>query len=113
VALNNLAWVAGELGDPKAIGYAERALQIAPESGAVLDTYGVLLVRKGDVDKGVEMLGRAVRLAPNRPEIRLNYAKALIKQGRKADARKELTVLQESKAEFRGKAEVAELLKGL
>ncbi|HOX89632.1 MAG TPA: PEP-CTERM system TPR-repeat protein PrsT [Burkholderiaceae bacterium] len=113
VALNNLAWVAGELGDPKAIGYAERALQIAPDSGAVLDTYGVLLVRKGDVDKGVEMLGRAVRLAPNRPEIRLNYAKALIKQGRKADARKELTVLQESKAEFRGKAEVAELLKGL
>ena len=113
VALNNLAWVAGEMGDPKAIGYAERAVQLAPNSGAVLDTYGMLLVKKGDVDKGVEVLGRAVRAAPNRPEIRLNYARALVKQGRKDDARKELQALQESKADFPGKAEIPELLKGL
>jgi tetratricopeptide (TPR) repeat protein len=96
VALNNLAWVAGELGDPKAISYAERAVQLAPNNGSVL-----------------EILGRAVRLSPNRPEIRLNYARALIKQGRKDDARKELQALQESKADFAGKAEIPELLKGL
>ena len=40
-ALNNLAWAAGQLGDPKAIGYAERALKIAPDSPLVLDTMGV------------------------------------------------------------------------
>ena len=30
VALNNLAWAAGQLGDPKALDYAQRALRIAP-----------------------------------------------------------------------------------
>jgi putative PEP-CTERM system TPR-repeat lipoprotein len=111
VALNNLAWSLGKLGDAKAVGYAERALKVAPESASVLDTLGVLLVDKGDAAKGVEYIAKAVQLAPNRHEIRLNYAKALLKAGRKDDARKELTQLQSVSQEFPGKSEVAELLK--
>jgi len=111
LALNNLAWTLGKLGDPKALGYAERAFKVAPESGSVLDTLGVLLVAKGDTAKGLEYIAKAVQLAPDRHEIRLNYAKALLKAGRKDDARKELTQLQGVTQEFPGKSEVADLLK--
>ncbi len=110
-ALNNLAWALGQLGDAKAIGYGERALQLAPDSPLVLDTVGALLVAKGETAKGVDYLARAVSLAPNRPDIRFNYAKALLKAGRTEDARKELTKLQGVEQDYAGKAEVAALLK--
>jgi putative PEP-CTERM system TPR-repeat lipoprotein len=113
VALNNLAWVGGELGDPKAIGYAERAVKVAPNSAAVLDTYGSLLVRKGDMAKGLEYLSRAAQAAPARYDIRLNYARALAKAGQKDAARKELEALQSLPEDFPGKSEIPGLLKSL
>lgn len=113
VALNNLAWSAGQLGDSKAIGYAERAVLLAPDNAAVLDTLGTLLVSKGDASKGLEYLTRATDLAPKRHDIRLNYAKAFAKAGRPDDARKELIALQAVTDEFPGKAEIPALLKGL
>jgi Flp pilus assembly protein TadD len=113
VALNDLAWIGGELGDPKAIGYAERAVRLAPNNAAFLDTYGMLLVNKGEAGKGFPFLERARQLAPTHSELRLNYAKALIKLGRKDEARKELEALQAVKEPFRGREEVAGLLKGL
>ncbi len=65
MALNNLAWVAGQLKDPKALEYAERADKLAPGNPAILDTYGMLLVEKGDIARGVEMLQKAIAIAPN------------------------------------------------
>ena len=82
---------------------------MAPDSASVLDTAGTLLSAKGD-PKGLEYLSRAVQLAPQRHEIRLNYAKALLKAGRKEEARKELTQLQGVSQDFAGKTEVADLL---
>ena len=113
VALNNLAWSAGQLGDPKAIGYAERAVRLAPDSAPALDTLGTLLVSKGDASKGLEYLTKATDLAPKRHDIRLNYAKALVKAGRVDDARKELTALQAVTDDFAGKSEIPALLKQL
>jgi len=112
-ALNNLAWAAGQLGDPKALGYAERAIKIAPDSPLVLDTVGVLLVTSGDANRGLEYLTRAVALAPDRNDIRLNYAKALMKAGKSEHARKELTQLEAVTQDFSGKAEIPALLKQL
>ena len=112
-ALNNLAWAAGQLGDPKALGYAQRAVQIAPQNAAALDTLGSLLIAAGDAERGVDYLDRAKALAPDRPDIRLNYAKALIKVGRKDAARSELEALQATPDAFAGKAEIATVLKGL
>lgn len=113
VALNNLAVVAGDLGDARAIGYAERALKLAPNNAALLDTLGMLLVNKGDVRKGFEYLDQARALAPNVSVLRLNYAKALIKAGRKDEARKELESLKSVAEAFAGKAEIDGLLKSL
>jgi putative PEP-CTERM system TPR-repeat lipoprotein len=113
VALNNLAWIGGELGDSKAMEYAERALKIDANNPAVLDTYGVLLLGKGDVQAALPVLERAKQSAPDRNDIRLHLAKALIKAGRKEDARRELEVLAKVTENFAGKAEVSGLLKGL
>jgi putative PEP-CTERM system TPR-repeat lipoprotein len=113
LTLNNLAGIAGELGDPKALGYAERAVKLAPNDAAVLDTYGMLLVGQGNFDKAMPVLERARQLAPARNDLRLNYAKALIKAGRKDAARSELETLAKVSEKFAGKDEVAGLLKGL
>jgi putative PEP-CTERM system TPR-repeat lipoprotein len=101
--LNNLAWVSGELGDPKALSYAEKAAALAPRSSAVLDTLGMLLVKKGDVTQGLEKLQQAAQLAPNQSDIRLHLAKALIKAGDKAAARKELDALAQAGSPSAGK----------
>lgn len=93
LALNNLAWVGGELGDPKALSYAEKAVTLAPDDGGVLDTLGTLLVKKGDVSQGVEKLRRAAQLSPAQSSIRLHLAKALIQAGDKESARRELDAL--------------------
>jgi tetratricopeptide (TPR) repeat protein len=112
-ALNNLAWTSGQLGDPKALGYAERAARLAPNNAAVLDTLGVLLAARGETDKALGHLQRARALAPNRTDIRLNYAKALAKAGRRNDAKAELEALLAIKEDFAGKEEAAALLRSL
>lgn len=113
VALNNLAWIGGETGDPKALGYAARAARLAPNSAAVLDTYGMLLVKGGDTSKGLEVLKRATGLAPARYDLRLNYAKALAKAGQREEARRELETLQSVAEDFPGKSQIPEMIRTL
>ena len=113
VALNNLAWIGGELGDPKAVGYAERAVKLAPNSAPVLDTYGMLLVKSGDAKRGIDYLKRASELEPRRFDVRINYAKALSQTGQKDLARRELEALQAIPEDFPGKSEIPALLKTL
>jgi putative PEP-CTERM system TPR-repeat lipoprotein len=91
--LNNLAWVVGQRKDPEAMVLAERALALAPESPAVLDTLGMLQLDQGQRDSGLAKLQKAVSLAPDAGAIRLNLAKAYLKLDRKDDARKELDAL--------------------
>ncbi|HEV8257831.1 MAG TPA: XrtA/PEP-CTERM system TPR-repeat protein PrsT [Casimicrobiaceae bacterium] len=102
--LNNLAWVSGELNDPKALSYAEKASALAPTNPAVLDTLGMLLIKKGDATQGLEKLRQAAQLAPNQSDIRLHFAKALIKAGDKTAARKELDALSQASSPSAGKA---------
>ena len=111
--LNNLAWVAAQQKDPKAMEYAEKANKLAPNQAPLMDTLGVLLVDQGDKARGLGLLKEAVALAPQAGQIRLNYAKALIKAGQKSEARKELEQLAGMGDRFAAQAEVAELLKGL
>lgn len=113
IALNNLAWVGGELGDPQAIAYAERAYRLAPQNAQVSDTLGSLLVKKGDVEKGLEYQARAVQLVPAGASLRLNYARSLSKAGKKDLARKELETIQSMPAPPTVKAQAADMLKTL
>ncbi len=74
---------------------------------------GTLLVKKGEVEKGLPYLAGAVKIAPARSDLRLNYAKALIQAGKKDEARNELEALAKVTETFPGKSEVPGLLKGL
>ncbi len=111
--LNNLAWTLGQQRDPKAVGYAEQANKLAPNKPELMDTLGNLLVERGEFDRGIDLLRKAVVLAPQAAAIRLNLARALLKAGQKAPAKIELDILSKLGDKFSGQAEVAQLLKGI
>lgn len=111
--LNNLAWVSGELKDPKAVDYAEQALSLQPKNAAILDTLGTLLVAKGEAARGTEFLREASALAPKAWGIRINLAKALAQSGQKDAARKELEPLLKLEENPSARAAATELIKTL
>lgn len=113
-AMNNLAWVLGEAGDPAALAIGEKALTLAPRSAAVLDTVGALYVKNGRADKGSELLAKAVELVPANPAVRLNYAKALIADGKRGDAASQLDKISKLPGvALQTKEEAAKLRSGL
>lgn len=67
VALNNAAWLAREADNPRAREYAERAVDLAPDQPAILDTLGVVLLEGGDTESALETLQRAYRMSPQAP----------------------------------------------
>lgn len=91
VVLNNLAWVADKLGDPEAEGYIARALALAPESPAVLDTAGMMEIQRGKIDTGLAKLEKAHQLAPDALAITINLAQSYRAAGKSDAARKLLT----------------------
>ena len=114
VVLNNLAWTAGQLKDPKSDRVRGEGEQARPRSARhVLDTLGTLLVEKGDKARGIELLQKASKLAPASASIRLNLAKALISAGQKDAAKKELEELAKLGDKFKSQAEVEQLMKGI
>lgn len=90
VALNNLAWAYQQVKDPRAAKTAERALALAGDSPALLDTLGHILVGQGDVARGLEHLNKAVKLAPDEPMFRFHLAQGMVKAGDKQGARTQL-----------------------
>ena len=112
-ALNNLAWASAQIKDPKAIEYAEKANRLAPNQPAIMDTLGMLLVEKGDTERGLPLLRDAIKVSPSTPALRLNLAKALIKVDQKDAARKELEELAKLGDRFKYQADVEQLMKGL
>lgn len=113
LALNNLAWVSGQLKSPKAIEYAEKANQLAPNQAPFMDTLAMLLADKGETARAVELLRKALEVAPQAALIQLNLAKVLINSGKKDEARKELEALAKLGDKFPGQAEVTRLQKAL
>lgn len=93
IILNNLAWAANAVKDPKALEYAEQALRLAPENPAIIDTVGTIQVERGAVDAGLANLRRAVSIGPDLLPLQLNLARALVKAGKKDEARTQLQAL--------------------
>lgn len=116
LVLNNLAWTAAQLQDPKALEYAEQANAIAPDQPPFMDTWAEILAAKGgeaNLTRALSLQQKAVALAPQAANLRLNLAKLLIKAGKKAEARSELETLSKLGDTFPAQAEVSQLLKTL
>ena len=86
VALNNLAVIRQGDDDPRALDLARRAYEAAPGSAPIQDTYGWLLVEKGEIDRGLELLRGAARAMPGSPEVQLHFGIALARKGLDAEA---------------------------
>lgn len=102
VVLNNLAWIAHALGQSDALQLAQRAYDAAPETPAVMDTYGWLLVKNKQTKRGVDILQQAVSLAPHMAEIRYHYGVGLHELGRNKEAKAELARALDISKEFSG-----------
>ena len=113
VILNNLAWITGKLGKDGAVAYAEKAIALAPNQPAFMDTLAMLLAEKNEYAKAVEWQNKALALQPQNGSLKLNLAKIHMKGGKKDLARKELDELSRLGDKFNGQSEVAGLLKSL
>lgn len=113
VALNNLAWVSGQLKSPKALEYAEKANRLAPNQPAFMDTQAMLMAEQGDTGGAIVLLTKALEISPQAAAIRLNLARVLISANRKDEARKELDALTKLGDKFPAHAEVERLQKQL
>lgn len=111
--LNNLAWASGQTKSPRAVEYAEKANQLAPNEPAFMDTLAMLLADKGETTKAIALLRKAMAIAPQAAAIQLNLAKVLVAAGKKDEARKELDALAKLGEKFSGQAEVGQLLNTL
>ena len=110
-ALNNLATAYQPEKNPLALEYAEKAYQLAPNSAAVMDTLGWILVEQGNTTRGLPLLEKAVSLAPEAADIRYHLAAGRAKSGDNAQARKELEQLLAAGKQFPSIGEAKLLLK--
>jgi len=98
--LNNLAWAYGHLEDPRAVATARRAYSMAPDTPAIMDTYGYLLYQSGDRAQGRELVSRAFNANPRDPQVAYHMAVVLSDGKDRAGARNILKGLIESKVAF-------------
>lgn len=113
-AQNNLAWVYYLAKDPRAVPTARRAREMAPDSIAVADTYGWLLVESGELPEGLKILEQADAAAGQaHADIRYHHAAALARSGDKARARALLDDVLSNAGDFPSRQDAAALLENL
>ena len=110
IALNNSAWLLRDQDPSRALALAARAVELAPDHPAVLDTWGWLLVASGRAEEALEHLRRAATLAHGTPEIQYHLGYALAKASRAEESRALLEELLRNHAAFPSRGEAEELL---
>lgn len=111
--LNNLAWLYHQHENSKALSLAEKAYQKAPNSAAIADTYGTILVTQGSLKEGIKVLEKAAGLAPGNYDIQYHLANAYVLDGKNNQAIELLNTLVGSRQDFSEKAAARYLLKQL
>jgi Tfp pilus assembly protein PilF len=100
-ALNNLAWVYHLEKDARAVPTARRAFELAPRAPQIADTYGWLLLERGDHAEALRILQETDAAAPLLdPESRYHLAAALARNGKREEAAHQLSQLLEEAGAF-------------
>jgi putative PEP-CTERM system TPR-repeat lipoprotein len=110
LGLNNLAWIYSQQNNPQAIELAKKAYTKAPESAAIVDTYGYILIKQGQQEEGLAMLEKAVALAPKVNDIQFHLAEAYVANDNKKQAIEILEKIGKSEQNFSEKKAAARLL---
>lgn len=113
LALNNLAWLYSSTNPGRAEELGRRALAIAPESSAVLDTLGWILFNRDKTSAALPMLAKAATGAAGDPAIQYHYARVLAKEGDAAKAKEVVQRALASKSAFEQRGDAERLLKDL
>jgi putative PEP-CTERM system TPR-repeat lipoprotein len=111
--LNDLAWLYGEVNDKRAIPYAERAHALQPNSAAIADTLGWLLLNAGQSKESLPILKDAHEKAPTHPEIGYHYAVSLNEAGQKIAARETIKAILDTGKKFSDIIKARDLYKKL
>jgi putative PEP-CTERM system TPR-repeat lipoprotein len=109
-ALNGLAWHLRNKQPARALEYAERAAELAPESTLVMDTLAVVLLKNGQVKRAKRSIERVYAKKPNEPAVRYHRAMIDAAAGDKAAAIAALQALLGEGGDFSEKAEAQQLL---
>ena len=112
-ALNGLAWHLRNKQPAKALEYAERAAELAPDSTLVMDTLAVVLLKNGQVKRAKRSIERVYEKKPNEPAVRYHRAMIDAAAGDKAAAIEALQALLGEGGDFSEKAEAQRLLTDL
>jgi len=112
VAMNNLAPLVFAQDPEQGLGYASRALELAPDNPAIRDTYGWLLVESGRPEEGIGHLRQAAA-ALDHPSIRYHLAVAMAATGSMQAAQRELTAALDSEQSFAERQAAQSLLDDL
>ncbi|MDA0823717.1 MAG: PEP-CTERM system TPR-repeat protein PrsT [Proteobacteria bacterium] len=110
IALNNLAWIFDQSEDERALEFGRRAYEAAPNNPEVTDTYGWILLRKGRIEQGMELISRALKMVPANNDIRFHYATGLAKTNDVEGAQAELRKILSDDSPFSSRAEAEALL---
>jgi tetratricopeptide (TPR) repeat protein len=113
VALNNLAWHLIDEEPKQALGYAKRALELSPESSAILDTLAMAQLKNNDVAEARKSIDRALAVSPKSPDLRFHEAQIRAAEGDKQGAIVALNSLLDKEEEFMERDDAKAFLKAL
>ena len=113
VALNNLAWLLQDSNPKKALGYAEKAVDISGQAASALDTLAVILLKNGEIVRAQRAIERAV--SQSKGDASILYHSAMINSAAGDDeaAINTLKSLLADSKSFAYRAEAEQLLKVL
>jgi Flp pilus assembly protein TadD len=112
IALNNIAYAKADEGVDldQALTLAERARTKRPDDPNVIDTVGLIFVKKNLTDDGLRLLRELVARVPSNPTFHLHLAMALYQKGDKIEAKKELQTAQRFGPTAREQVRIRELM---
>jgi putative PEP-CTERM system TPR-repeat lipoprotein len=110
-ALNNLAYVLALQKKPGSTRHAEKAVQLAPNRPALMDTLAACYAAEGRLQEAVDLQTKVVSMEPENPDYRLTLARLQIQAGDQSGARDNLSRLSKLGPEFGRQGEVEALLK--
>ncbi|MBS2022981.1 MAG: tetratricopeptide repeat protein, partial [Deltaproteobacteria bacterium] len=110
-ALNHVGYALVEKADAQSLEQAEpmlrRAVELRPDDGAVADSYGLCLLRRGRIAQALPELKRADALSPGDPIILSHLGDAQLASGLRAEAeetfKRSLSRLQPAASKRRSK----------
>tara|TARA_R110002049_G_scaffold150185_5_gene313327 strand:- start:1221 stop:3725 length:2505 start_codon:yes stop_codon:yes gene_type:complete len=113
VALNNLAWYLLESDPKESMQYAERAVALAPDSSAVLDTLALAQLENKKLDEARKTIDRALNISPKSADIRFHEAKIRAAEGDSSGAIVAITSLLNRDEDFSQRDEAEAFLEKL